>query len=394
MSAVSVQDITIDQPSADSMVELIDNVKELDMDEYYGDKKVRWFQIASCNAVIQFLSEGYRRILIKQPTGTGKTITITFTLNNPELHRILGIPDTRRMRVLFVAHKHRLLTQAERTFAEENGVDVIFQSAFSPIAQQVIDDGIDIIVIDEAHHEAMMTIQRQLMIMGDYPIIGLTATDERADGCVIKFEKIVEPITREQAVEAGFLAPTRLHSIVDPTSTNKSQIINSVLSEYIEEMGQTMVFVKTIKEANAVHEHILSLGKKSVVVSKQKESVLNAILDNFSAGGDIQFIINCNKINEGVDVKGCTDVVLGRQYGSYAQLNQVIGRAARPDCDCNVWELVNPLSGKNKDTTVIVGTPETHRLLFQRVGKWIAKEFDYVYQSSVMPVNPNPAFAA
>jgi superfamily II DNA or RNA helicase len=371
-----------------SMVEMIDNVED-NLDVYYGEKQVRWFQIASCNAAIQYFSQGFRRILIKQPTGTGKTITITFTLNNPELHRILGIPMDRRMRVLFVAHKHRLLTQAERTFAEENGVDVIYQSAFSPIPQHVVDEGIDIIVIDEAHHEAMMTIQRQLMVMGDYPIIGLTATDERADGCVIKFEKIVEPITREEAVEQGFLAPTRLHSIVDPTTGSKATIIKSVISHFGHEMGQTMVFVKTVKEATEIHEYLTELGYKSALISKQSEAAVNVVLDDFSAGGNIQFIVNCNKINEGVDVKGCTDVLLGRQYGSYTQLNQVIGRAARPDSACNVWELINPLSGKNKDTTVIVGTPETHRLLFQRVGNWVEREFAYVAQSNVMPETGN-----
>ena len=71
-------------------------------------------------------------------------------------------------------------------------------------------------------------------------------------------------------------------------------------------------------------------------------------------------------------------MLLGRQFGSYPQLNQVIGRAARPDSDCNVWELVNPLSGRNLDTTVIVGTPEYHRLISKEGGQWVEREFDYV----------------
>lgn len=377
----------IDIPDG-SVQELIDIVsdKEIDVDLYYGEKAMRWYQIASVNESIELIRLGFRRILIKQPTGTGKTITITFTLNDPRLHQALGVPIGRRMRVLFVAHTHRLLTQAERTFAEENGVDVIFQSAFSPIPQHVIDEGIDIIVIDEAHHEAMMTIQRQLMIMGDYPIIGLTATDERADGCVIKFQRIVEPITREQAVSEGFLAPTKLHSIVDPTTKSKVGIICDVLDHYADQMGQTMMFVKTVKEAEAVNQHLINLGYKSILIAKQSERVVDQILDNFSSGEDIQFLVNCKKINEGVDVKGCTDVFLGRQFGSYPQLNQVIGRAARPDSECNVWELINPLSGTNKDTTVIVGTPESHRLIYQRKGRWLENEFDYVSREGIMPV--------
>lgn len=350
---------------------------ELDIKEYFGEKEARWFQIASKNGVVAALARGIRRILIKQPTGSGKTITIGLTMNSPDLHRVLGIPVGEKIRVLFIAHKHRLLTQAERTFAEENGVELILQSCFSAIPAAVLEKGWHVAVIDEAHHEAMATIQYQLELIGDKPIIGLTATDERADGCVIKFEEIIEPISREQAVEEGFLAETRLHSIIDPTTANKSEIVCSVLDEYHEQIGQMMIFVKTTKEAEAIHSHLVNvLNKKSVLISKQPERVVNMALDQFGKG-EIQFIVNCNKINEGVDVAGCTDVFCARQYGSYAQLNQVIGRAARPDSDCNVWELINPLSAKNLDTTVIVGTPAMHRLIHKRAGVWMEAEFDY-----------------
>jgi len=358
----------------------------LDVEEYFGDKQARWFQIAAKNGTIDALVRGVKRILIKQPTGSGKTITIGLTMDSAELRAALSVPLTRRVRVLFVAHKHRLLTQAERTFAEASGVELILQSCFSDIPADVMEKGWDICVIDEAHHEAMSTIQMMLEKIGDFPIIGLTATDERADGCVIKFEEIIEPITREDAVEQGYLAETRLHSIVDPTSgsVSKADLICSVLTEYHNEMGQMMIFVKTVKESEQVHAHLVAMGKLSVLISKQTERFVNLTLDKFSRG-EIQFIVNCNKINEGVDVKGCTDVFCGRQYGSYPQLNQVIGRAARPDSACNVWELINPLNGNNLDTTVIVGTPEMHRLLFQRKGEWVQKEFDYTSKGSVSP---------
>jgi len=60
-------------------------------------------------------------------------------------------------------------------------------------------------------------------------------------------------------------------------------------------------------------------------------------------------------------------------------LNQIIGRAARPDSECQVFELINPLSGSNLDTTVVVGTPKRH-VLCSSVGngKFREREFDYV----------------
>lgn len=59
-------------------------------------------------------------------------------------------------------------------------------------------------------------------------------------------------------------------------------------------------------------------------------------------------------------------------------LNQIIGRAARPDSECNVWELINPMSGRNLDTTVVVGTPASHRLVNKERGEWVERQFDYI----------------
>lgn len=346
-------------------------------DEFYGSVALRWYQIAARNGVVQAILDGERRILIELPTGAGKTLTVACTLGCPDLLKAMNISG-RPIRILFVAHTHRLLTQAEQTFIEDANVEVIMQSMFSEIPQDVIDRGWDICVLDEAHHEACSSFQYHLERLGDFPIIGLTATPDRPDGCVIKFDVIINPISRDEAVRQGYLARTRIHSFVDTPSSDKINVLTDIFTSFGHQFGQTMVFVRTKREVAAVTNLLKGLGYDAVGILSQTERELNAILDKFSAGDGVQFIVNCNKINEGVDVKGCTDVVLGRQYGSYTQLNQVIGRASRPDSDCNVWELVNPLSGRNLDTTVVVGTPEYHRLVSKESGVWVERQFDYV----------------
>ncbi len=194
---------------------------------------------------------------------------------------------------------------------------------------------------------------------------------------VIKFEAIINPISREDAVAEGFLAPTFLNTIVDTPAKNKVPVTKMIIDEYGHEFGQTMMFFKTKAEVREVTNYLVELGYVAVAILNQSEKQLDELLESFSRG-EVQFLLNCNKINEGVDVKGCTDVFLGRQFGSYPQLNQVIGRAARPDSDCNVWELINPISGTNLDTTVVVGTPERHRLISKKRGEWVEQEFDYI----------------
>lgn len=345
--------------------------------EFYGDKEMRWYQIASRNQAIEALEEGVSRILIVQPTGSGKTLTIVSSLSDPRFRRALGVTDDRPLRVLFLAHKHRLLSQADKTFVGDCNVDLILQSAFSGIPDEVVEEGWDVTIIDEAHHEAMMSIQLQLETIGERPVIGLTATPDRADGCVIKFEVIVNPISREQAVEEGWLAETELNTFIDIPIKDKTDIIRRIITEYGVEMEQVMIFVRTKAEVAAITEFLVEQGHEAIAITNQTEVQLDNLLNDFS-DKKVQFLVNCNKINEGVDVAGCTDVILGRQFGSYPQLNQVIGRAARPDSACRVWELINPLSARNMDTTVVVGTPARHRLISQARGEWVERQFEYV----------------
>lgn len=350
---------------------------EIDIVEYFGETPLRWYQVAARNATIKALSARKKRILIVLPTGAGKTITVASTLGHAAVMQALNIQEDRPLRVIFFAHTHRLLSQAELTFASDNNVELITQSMFSAIPQDVIDRGWDIAVLDESHHEAAASFQYHLELLGDFPIIGLTATPDRADGCLIKFDTIINPISRIEAVEQGYLAETNIHSFVDVPSKEKVDVLTDILTNYAHQMGQTMVFVRTKKEVRMIEHVLTQLGYNAVGILEQSAKAVNTILDQFSSK-EVQFLVNCNKINEGVDVKGCTDVLLGRQFGSYPQLNQVIGRAARPDSDCNVWELINPLSGRNLDTTVIVGTPAYHRLVSKEAGKWVEREFNYV----------------
>lgn len=348
------------------------------IDEMFGDKSLRWYQVASRNAVAINLAAGKKRILIVLPTGAGKTATIASSMSYQPIREALGVVDGRKMRVLFVAHNHRLLTQAEQTFAECSNVELILQSMFSELTPELIESGWDICVLDESHHESCSSFQYQLDKLGERPIVGLTATPNRPDGHLLKFDVIIDPISREQAVEEGYLAPTKIHSFVDVPSKDKISMLTDMFENFGHQMGQTLVFVKTKKEVQAITTTLNNLGYTAVGLLSQNDREMDEVLNSFSAG-NVQFVVNCSRISEGVDVKGCTGVVLGRQIGSYPLLNQIIGRAARVDVpECNVWELVNPLSGYNLDTTVIVGTPESHRLLSKEGGEWVERHFDYI----------------
>lgn len=338
---------------------ILDEIKEEQLNEYENVIS-RWYQETSVAKTILYIKEGFKRILINLPTGAGKTHTSKMLFKSSVLREALGIKD-RPLKLLFVTHKNRLATQAERVYDKESNIIFIKQSAYSPVPQDVIDEDWDITCIDEAHHEAMYSFQLLLDALKNKPLIGLTATPERADGLLLKFEKVVLEISRKQAVKEGYLAETNLNSIIDTEGLNKSILVKKVIDNYATEMGQTIIFLRTKKEVKFVNAYLVELGYNSIALLEQNDNELDVILDDFSEG-KYQFLINCQKINEGVDIKNCNTVFLARQYKSYPEINQAIGRASRPDSDCNIWQLINPIKN-NLDTINIVGEVKEHRLI-------------------------------
>lgn len=338
-------------------------------------KQARWYQMEGVAGVEKALKDGHRRICLIMPTGAGKTHSSRLVFESDTVREICGVPEGQPLRVLFVAHIHRLLEQAKREY-EGDKVKLILQSAYSEVPEEVISDGWDMVCIDEAHHEAMHTYQDQLEIIAGTPILGLTATADRDDGKLIKFSAMVEPISRVQAVREGYLAPSVIRTIIDESGDDKREILTDLLNQYAHRMGQTLIFVMTHVEVNHVANVLKELGYSVVALISQTGAEATAILDRFSRK-EVQFVVNCARIDEGIDVLGCTDVVLGRQYGSKRMLNQTIGRAARPDCSCNIWELVDPLETQYTAKTIVQEVKEQSLIYFDHQnGVWIEQDFN------------------
>ncbi len=358
--------------NADAWLAQQDTEKEaLETPETAAEREQRWYQLDTVAGVALALREGHTRICVVGPTGTGKTYSSRLLFEDAEIRALLGVEGDRPLRVLYAAHMDRLLLQAQREFEGTPSVQLLRQSVYSKIPERYIQEGWDVVCIDEAHHEAMRTYQDQLEILGNTPIIGLTATPDRDDGRLIKFSAIVEPISRVQAVREGYLARSTVNTILDESGTDKTEILTDLLHKYASYMDQTMVFVMTHGEVSRIAAVLTEMGYNAVGLIDQSNAEVHEILEQFSAG-DIQFIVNCSRIDEGIDVKGATDVVMGRRYGSRRQINQTIGRAARPDCPCNVWEMVDPLETQYTAKDIIEELERHYLIYFDHEAKdWV-----------------------
>ncbi len=333
--------------------------------EMYGDKEARWFQLTVRNEVRAALADGKRRICIIQPTGTGKTISSGLVLLDDEIRELLGVKN-RHLRVLFVSHRRRLLTQAESTYAHIEHLDIILHSMMSELDEKV---QFDLVVIDECHHEATLSLQHQLERITKAPIIGLTATPDRNDGRLCKFDHFIEPITREEAVAQGFLAESDIFTFCDSPSRTHVEISLDIIKDHHKAMGQQMVFCRTKEEGQEILNGIRAMGLTGELLVDISEKELNQKLGEFERK-EHQFSVSCMKLGEGVDVKGCEGVLIARTLKSHGLLNQIIGRAARLGSDCRIYEIINPLSDSNISAVDIVGVPRSHTFFYRVRGEW------------------------
>lgn len=345
-------------------------MNEAQIEEMFGDKKARALQIAVRNATYEALLEGHKRILAIMPTGSGKTVTSGLILIDEGIRELCEVPPGEQIIVWFLCHRQRLLTQAEHAYACEESIKIIPISTAGEIPTDHLPH---IIMYDEAHHEATLSVQQRLEKITVAPMVGFTANDvdARGDKRLCKFSKIIQPMTREEAVKAGYLAESHVFSFID-SSRSLVEIGLDIIKLCQPFMGQTMPFVKTKKEAYELAAGIRAMGFTCEVLVDMSEKELNRQLERFERG-EYQYGVSCMKLGEGVDVRGCQSIMNLRKLRSRGLLNQFIGRAARPDCPCFIFECIDPLT-TNLDATSIVGTPKEHKIYYKVRGEWRTHE--------------------
>lgn len=351
------------------------NVKEEFSRILKDSEEEREFQISTVAKTIHCLNHGYKRLLIVKPTGVGKTVISRTLFASSEMRKALNIQGDRPLRLLFIANRTRLLQQAIRTYDVAKNIEIItISTSLKDFPDFLKTEGWDITCLDEAHHESMVSFQLYLESINNCPLIGLTATPNRPDGCILKFEYSICEITRLEAVKKGYIAGTNIISVVDTSGKNKLPIMKRVFLDFYEYINQTIFTFKTKREVTEFCEFLEQCGETSfVAILNQTNDALNDILDQFSLG-QIKYLVNCDKINEGIDVKGCDTGVLARHYNSEIQLNQMIGRVARPDSPCTIIELINPLK-KTLSVLDIVVEALSHKLCYYRNKKLYMYDF-------------------
>jgi superfamily II DNA or RNA helicase len=314
--------------------------------------------------------EGRHRNLLVSATGTGKTVMAA--VDYARLRSRLP-----RARLLFIAHRDEILTQAKATFAHAlrdpsfgerwvggerpsrwEHVFASIQSLNANSLEHLNPDHFDVVIVDEFHHAAAASYERVLARLQPLELLGLTATPERSDGLSILpwFDsRIAAELRLWDAIDQHRLVPFAYFGISDSLdlraipwtrgrgydTTALTGVITStdvwarqVLKQCAEYLGplnavRALAFCVSVEHAHYMARIFAQHGVAARAVdgttpTAEREEALRAL-----ATGTVNVLFSVDLFNEGVDVPTVDTLLMLRPTDSPVLFVQQLGRGLR-----------------------------------------------------------------
>lgn len=269
----------------------------------------RPYQKQCVDAVMEHFRNGIKAVMLESPVGSGKTI---MGLMIADLLRKMS--HGKKLSCAWVAPRHTLLDQlveANRNF----GLSITPVSMFARSARHY-----DIVVLDEAHHEATNSFISLFQTMSPEYMLGLSATPLRTDKMKLAFNETVNLCTIRSLIADHYLSSFQVFNIdrMDPESAAEHYLRDP------EKWGKTIVFMPTLEDCRRFHELLLAAGVECPVIASGTNN--DYALDSFRQGS-IKVIVNCHLLTEGFDLPDLQTVFL--KDASRLPTIQMAGRVLR-----------------------------------------------------------------
>jgi superfamily II DNA or RNA helicase/HKD family nuclease len=315
-------------------------------------------------------SQGHHRNLLAAATGTGKTVMAA--VDYSRLSATLP-----RARLLFVAHREEILTQALGTFrhalreptfgelwvggARPQRFEHVFASIPSLDAAglaHLARDHFDVVIVDEFHHAAAPSYRRLLEHVAPWELLGLTATPERSDGLPVLSwfgDRIAAELRLWDAIDQHRLTPFVYYGIHDTTDlrdvpwrrgagydverltevlTANDAYARVVLQELARRTADPaqirgLGFCVSVAHARFMARIFNEAGVKATAVWADTPDAERAAALHDLKRRRINVVFSVDLFNEGVDVPAVDTVLFLRPTDSPTLFLQQLGRGLR-----------------------------------------------------------------
>jgi superfamily II DNA or RNA helicase len=240
-------------------------------------------QRITSKAIDYFRNQGMRSLLIESPTGSGKTVMALL------IARLMQ--DLEGIRVGWVAMRRNLLTQAaEENRAKEINGELKFISMFDKDPPT----GLDMLVVDEAQHDAASSMAFLHQRIQPRYILGLSATPFRHDRVKLCFDKVIRDAGIHPLIQDGFLSQYHHYTI--------PEFLPRTVAEFYlgdrQRWGKSIMYFHTLEQCRQAAEALNAGGARADVVtgSSDRESQIERFRK-----GKLDVLVNCVVLVEGFD---------------------------------------------------------------------------------------------
>lgn len=251
-------------------------------------------------------------VLIESPTGSGKTI--------------MGLAVARHLarqglRIGWVAMRRNLLAQAERE-NRRRGFDVDLEqiSMFDKEPPKV-----DVLIVDEAQHDAAMSMANLHCLIRPRFVLGLSATPYRTDRVKLCFDKVITDAGIQRLITDGYLSPYHHYTIPEYTP----ETVARFYAEDPRRWGKSLIFFHRLDQCRDCADRLAAAGHAAEIVTAHSNRL--AQLEAFEQG-EVNILINMAILTEGFDCptlktvfcrpsgKSCTIQMGGRVFRKHPDL--------------------------------------------------------------------------
>lgn len=359
--------------------------------------------------------------LIIAATGTGKTAISAFDFK--DFDKQFRKEKQRKARLLFIAHREKILKQARATFRSvmvDANFGELWTGRIAPSLSGNLDnlfvtiqtlnnnherfealgaDFYDYVVIDEVHHSQAGSYREVFKLFNPQIFIGLTATPERMDGKEIKPDfnnRFAAEIRLQEALDQRLLSPFDYFCITDDSidlkmvpckgdvydksilnqlykvhNVQRFSIIQRALDNYLTNPHdcKAVCFCAGVEHAEMMAEMFNNSGYKAYSVTSKNSGEIDAV-SNKLARGEINYLCVADILNEGIDIPEIDTVLFLRPTESLTIYLQQLGRGLRLADGKTCLTVLDFVAQANKNYNY----ERRFRALVGRSSKSIAKE--------------------
>lgn len=324
--------------------------------------ELRQYQKDTLNDLVRSNRGGHNRIVLQAATGAGKTVMGSALIN-------YFVSEGKK--VLFLAHRRELITQASNTMSKlgvrhgiimagmkQNGFESVQIASIDTLRSRALDGDkmdlpdADLVIIDEAHRSLSPTYVRLIKEYPEALVVGLTATPVRADGTGLGviYEDMVQAPSIKELTEAGNLCPADYYAPTIPDlrkvgtigndynakdlneAMDKPKLVGNIVETWlhIAKDTSTIVFASGVKHSIHLKDQFTEAGITAAHLDgSTPNEEREEILEKFNKG-EIKVICNCMVLTEGFDAPIAKTCVLARPTKSLSLYIQMVGRVLRP----------------------------------------------------------------